>query len=592
MIHSLRRACASVVLACAATTLAHAAPVKPLPVYQGAPLASYHLTVADSESSTLLAGARASVTPPPDTPTREVIATRSGKELTLQWKDAWYAALRVDGGRPLDLRPYLAHGVLALDVRVDELARGGLAFKVGCGERCERFVSYVVPARAAQGKGWQHLSYAMSCFVRDGADFSAIKLPFALEATGAGKVAIANVRLIASATPTMACPDYRTASVTPAKLDESWSIDWWTPRHEKKLQDARALGKQAQVVFIGDSITEGWEKSGAPVWDQHYKNLNALALGFGGDRTENVLWRLQHGEVDALAPQVAVLMFGTNNTGHRKEDPATTAAGIRRNIDELRQRLPDTRILLLAIFPRGAGADDELRRINDRVNAIIAGYADNQHVYYLDIGKSFLQPDGTLSKEIMPDLLHPNQKGYEIWAEAMAPTLNQLLGGAASPAYAWRPVAIGGSGFISGIIPSKTQKGLVYLRTDVGGAYRRDGQLTRQLAFAIHAQRVGGVVFGIGRSLAAIEHVVGGVVDQGDAQGRRFFSKHARGDGIDRKGQFRLVFGLVHGGVGCGNDEQIRLVRPHLGTDLPGLAQVQHIAAQDDQLAQAGKVLL
>jgi len=124
------------------------------------------------------------------------------------------------------------------------------------------------------------------------------------------------------------------------------------------------------------------------------------------------------------------------------------------------------------------------------------------------------------------------------------------------------------------------------------GTARRDGQLTRQLAFAIHAQRVGGVVFGIGRRLAAIEHVVGGVVNQGDALGRRFFSKHARGDSIDREGQFRLVFGLVHGGVGCGNDEQVRLVRPHLGTDLVGLAKVQYIAAQDDQLAQAGKVLL
>ena len=499
MMHSLRRACASMVLACAAAMLApaaihavHAAPVatvKPLPVYQGAPLASHHLTVADSESSTVLDGARAAVTPPADTPTREVIATRAGKELTLQWKDAWYAALRVDGGRPADLRPYLARGVLALDVKVDELAQGGLSFKVGCGEGCERFVSYVVPARAAQGKGWQHLSYAMSCFVRDGADFSAVKLPFALEATGAGKVSIANVRFIAAATPTTACPDYRTASVTPAKLDESWSIDWWTPRHEKKLADGQALGKQAQVVFIGDSITEGWEKSGAPVWDQYYKGLNALALGFGGDRTENVLWRLQHGEVDALAPKVAVLMFGTNNTGYRKEDPVTTAAGIQRNIDELRRRLPTTKILLLAIFPRGAGADDEARRINDKVNAIIAGYADNRQVYYLDIGKSFLQPDGTLSKEIMPDLLHPNRKGYQIWAEAMAPTLHQLLGTAAAdaadaadPAYTWRPVAIGGSGFISGIIPSKTQKGLVYLRTDVGGAYRRDAASARWVA--------------------------------------------------------------------------------------------------------------
>ena len=479
---------------------------KQLTVYNGAPPAGFHVTVADSESSTVLAGATASVTPPPGTPTRQVIATRIGKEIALQWKDAWYAALRVDGGQPLDLRPYVERGVLALDVKVDGLANGGLAFKVGCGDQCHRAVSYVVPARAAQGKGWQKLSYAMSCFVRDGADFSAVKLPFALEATGAGKVSIANVRFIRQARPTMACPDYRTASVTPDKLNESWSIGWWTGRHEQKLKEAAALGKKAQVVFIGDSIIEGWEKSGAPVFRQYYKPLDALALGFGGDRTENVLWRLQHGEVDGLAPKVAVLMFGTNNTGHRKENPVTTAAGIKRNIDELRQRLPDTKILLLAIFPRGATADDAERRLNDQVNAIIAGYADNRHVYYLDIGASFLAPDGMLSKDIMPDLLHPNQKGYEIWAREMAPMLDKLLGGqgaggtsgsaasaqvesgdviaaaAAGTGYAWRPVAIGGSGFISGIIPSKTQKDLIYLRTDVGGAYRRNAANGRWVA--------------------------------------------------------------------------------------------------------------
>jgi beta-glucosidase len=181
---------------------------------------------------------------------------------------------------------------------------------------------------------------------------------------------------------------------------------------------------------------------------------------------------VQHGEVDGLAPKVAVLMFGTNNTGHRQEDPKTTALGIKRNIEELQQRLPDTKILLLAIFPRGEKPDDNLRRINEQVNAIIAGYADNQKVFFLDIGKAFLQADGTLSRDIMPDLLHPNEKGYEIWAKAMAPTLQQLLPGAEK--YAWDNVSIGGSGFVSGLITSKTEPGLIYARTDVGGAYRWD----------------------------------------------------------------------------------------------------------------------
>ena len=120
-------------------------------------------------------------------------------------------------------------------------------------------------------------------------------------------------------------------------------------------------------------------------------------------------------------------MFGTNNTGHRQEDPKTTAAGIKRNIDELQQRLPNTKILLLAIFPRDEKPDGQLRQINENINSIISTFADNKNVFFLDINKSFLDANGILSKNIMPDLLHPNEQGYEIWAKAMQPTLTKLL---------------------------------------------------------------------------------------------------------------------------------------------------------------------
>jgi beta-glucosidase len=453
---------------------AFAAAPNDLNVYAGQPLASGSIVISDFDSAKTMTGAAVEI---PKADNGVVAVSKSAKAkkddaLTLNFNKAWYASLRVQGGKPVDLRPYLDKGVLALDLKVDELAEGGLSFRVKCGDQCERGVPYVIPARAAEGKGWQHLVMSASCFYREGDDFSQITQPFELNGTGKGKVSIANVKYQLSGKPNVACPDYKTVSVTPDKLNESWSISWWTTRHEKKLADVKQLGKSAQVVFIGDSITEGWEKSGVPVWDRYYKPLNGIALGFGGDRTENVLWRVQHGEVDGLAPKVAVLMFGTNNTGHRQEDPKTTALGIKRNIEELQQRLPDTKILLLAIFPRGEKPDDNLRRINEQVNAIIAGYADNQKVFFLDIGKAFLQADGTLSRDIMPDLLHPNEKGYEIWAKAMAPTLQQLLPGAEK--YAWDNVSIGGSGFVSGLITSKTEPGLMYARTDVGGAYRWD----------------------------------------------------------------------------------------------------------------------
>ena len=126
-------------------------------------------------------------------------------------------------------------------------------------------------------------------------------------------------------------------------------------------------------------------------------------------------------------------MIGTNNTGHRAEDPATTAAGIERLIDEIRRRLPDTKVLLLAVFPRGEKPDDPQRGINERVNRIIAGEADGRSVYFLNINAALTEPDGTLSKEVMPDLLHPNAKGYEIWQREMQPLLQELLGRSPPP---------------------------------------------------------------------------------------------------------------------------------------------------------------
>lgn len=351
----------------------------------------------------------------------------SGDALTFAWKDSWRAALNFETVAPVNLTDYMTAGVVEFDLNVIELAKGGLAFKSKCGgNACERKIPYLLEARELVGKGWQHFSVPLKCFVQDGDNFSAVNMPFALETGGEGKVAIANVQLAKTGKATLACPDYKTLSVTPDMLNEWWSVSWWLPRHLQKLEEVKTK-KNAQVIFIGDSITQGWEKEGFNVWNHNYSKYNAVALGFGGDRTENVLWRLQHGEVDGLNPKVAVLMFGTNNTGHRQEKPELTAAGIKRNIEELQQRLPNTKILLLAIFPRDEKPEGELRQINNGVNAIISGFADNKKIFFLDINKSFLDANGVLPKAIMPDLLHPNDYGYEIWAKAMEPTLTRLL---------------------------------------------------------------------------------------------------------------------------------------------------------------------
>jgi beta-glucosidase len=350
--------------------------------------------------------------------------------LTMKWHDAWYADLRFDAARPVDLRPFLDDGALEVDLEMVDMARAGLTFVVGCGPDCERKLPWVVPSRALAGRGPQHLAIPMRCFVRNGADFSAVTHAFRLDSSGTGEVALSGVRFVRHARGDVDCPDWRTESVSPRPLEQVWAMDWWMPRHEEKLariREAAAAHQPVDLVFIGDSITHNWEKDGAAVWARHYAKYNALDLGFGGDHTENVLWRLQHGEIDGFRPKVTIVMIGTNNTGDRLEDPATTAAGVRRILDEIRTHQPDTRVLLLAVFPRDALPSSPLRRLNERVNTIISGYADGRHVFFVDIDRSLTNADGTLSRDVMPDLLHPNERGYEIWASKMEPTLHQLL---------------------------------------------------------------------------------------------------------------------------------------------------------------------
>jgi beta-glucosidase len=222
-------------------------------------------------------------------------------------------------------------------------------------------------------------------------------------------------------------PPSRPAALTPEVQTAEWAKAWWMPRHEQKLAEKAGM-EQIDLVWIGDSITHGWEESGKPIWEQYYVPRHAFNLGFSGDRTEQVLWRLQHGELDGVTPKLVVIMIGTNNAGHRQDPAEQTAAGVQAIINELRQRVPDSKILLLAIFPRGAEPDDPLRKLNDATNKLLAAMADQKQIFYADIGAAFLDQDGRLPASIMPDFLHPNADGYAIWAARLEPVLKPLLG--------------------------------------------------------------------------------------------------------------------------------------------------------------------
>ncbi len=198
----------------------------------------------------------------------------------------------------------------------------------------------------------------------------------------------------------------------------------WMTRHE--MMNKRVKEGNVDLVFIGDSITQGWEGRGKDVWKEFYGNRNAVNLGIGGDRTQHVIWRLQNGNLEGITPKLAVIMIGTNNASTNK--PEEIAEGIKAIIKELQTRTPSTKILLLAVFPRGANAEDPRRQVNEKTNAIIAKYADGDKVHFLDIGPKFLETDGTLTKEMMPDLLHLNEKSYRIWAESIEPSVAKLMG--------------------------------------------------------------------------------------------------------------------------------------------------------------------
>jgi len=198
----------------------------------------------------------------------------------------------------------------------------------------------------------------------------------------------------------------------------------WMNRHESF--NARVAKGNVDLLFIGDSITQGWEGRGKGVWAKFYGKRNAVNLGIGGDRTQHVIWRLDNGNVKDISPKAAVIMIGTNNSGSNSSKQI--AEGVSVIVKQLREKLPEMKILLLGVFPRGANNVDKRRKVNEGANAIFAKLDDGKQVFYLDIGKKFLEDDGTLTREIMPDLLHLSEQGYTIWAESIEGKLATLLG--------------------------------------------------------------------------------------------------------------------------------------------------------------------
>ena len=204
-------------------------------------------------------------------------------------------------------------------------------------------------------------------------------------------------------------------SIIPTKRTE----DWWLARHKQKLTALKAIDQPIDMLFLGDSITHAWEVEGESAWQRYFSHYSVVNLGFAGDRTEHLLWRIRNGEVAQLSTKWIVLLIGTNNAGHRLDAPEDIAAGIQTILEELRLLLPASKILLMAIFPRSRNTNKPMRQRVDVSNALIKTFTDGKHIHWLDINRQFLTVDGVLLESVMPDLLHPNATQYHKWGHAI-----------------------------------------------------------------------------------------------------------------------------------------------------------------------------
>src|SRR4051812_8838157 len=241
------------------------------------------------------------------------------------------------------------------------------------------------------------------------------------------------------------------------------------PRHKDFLQRIEQSKGEGDVIFLGDSITHGWE--GQKAWQEHFGSFKPVNLGIGGDQTGHVLWRITEGhELDHLKPKAAVIMIGTNNIGGHTAPQI--AGGIKAIVGELKRQKPHIKVLVLGVFPRGSFADAErsldqiaegikpineelkkenpdVKRLNTlvrnlerqrgtipaaklnkkvaEINALIANLDDGKSVFYKDIGKEFLDSNGGLSGAIMPDYLHLSATGYDLWGKAIRGDLAKLV---------------------------------------------------------------------------------------------------------------------------------------------------------------------
>lgn len=362
-----------------------------------------------------------------------LVVNHSPGLLDIAFKDSWSSQLLFS--LPTAFLPK-AQTSLELTLNPVTMDKAAFGVSLNCPGQCHRALRLREWAMAHIGQGWQTVRIPLTCLqagrsTQPPEPANAPAKPFlkapiqvGLQLGGEGQLQLKSVKFTQQPA-TLNCVDDRQLATTPAPLNEYWSASWWIQRHEQKLAEAQR--QQAEWVMLGDSITQGWESQGKQVWQQHFGDIDTLNLGFGGDRTENLLWRLEHGELDAVKPKLITIMIGTNNTGHRQDSPQAIVEGVDRILSLVKAKQPAATIALYAIFPRGADEQDELRQNNQHTNQQLAALAERFGIRFIDINSAFVSENGALSTDIMPDLLHPNAAGYQIWADSLKTLAAQYI---------------------------------------------------------------------------------------------------------------------------------------------------------------------
>lgn len=213
----------------------------------------------------------------------------------------------------------------------------------------------------------------------------------------------------------------------PAKTN---SEQWWNGQFERILNDIKKLDGNVDLAFIGDSITARW--GNGELFKKSWGMYRAVNMGIGGDQTQHVLWRNENGQLDGYKAKVFVILIGTNNCWGKTTDTEAVAAGVKAIIGQIQTKQPQAKILLLSILPCGNGPKSMAgRETRAAVTDLIAKFAGGA-VHYMDIRDKFLEPDKSISVDVMKDALHLTEKGYDIWAAAISDKVKELMGEASS----------------------------------------------------------------------------------------------------------------------------------------------------------------